>query len=272
MGRWAQFPTHSGQRGATPNATAPAPATTAPLSTRTQSETARAQTLVSARTPETTSISTAARCPVRRRRRRRRMSKLARRRRRRPVRRRLSKSAPLIRRISACLRTVLPANPTAGTLAGAAPRCPSRPGVLVGALSTVRSARTIFWPAGADTARAAATAVTYTSSASSTVRGSLPCACARVFSAIIRSGGIMSACWRYTRGHNYTNLHLERQKKRLLTTFRGPMPCRPRGMETSDRNWQHRKQPQHHTRGQDTDEANTLSGHMGTQRTTHGFE
>ena len=173
MGRWAQFPTHSGQRGATPNATAPAPATTAPLSTRTQSETARAQTLVSARTPETTSISTAARCPVRRRRRRRRMSKLARRRRRRPVRRRLSKSAPLIRRISACLRTVLPANPTAGTLAGAAPRCPSRHGVFM-ALTGVRSARTIFWR-DPDTAGAAATAMKYTSSASSTVRGSLPC-------------------------------------------------------------------------------------------------
>ena len=266
MGRWAQFPTHSGQRGATPNATAPAPATTAPLSTRTQSETARAQT------PETTSISTAARCPVRRRRRRRRMSKLARRRRRRPVRRRLSKSAPLIRRISACLRTVLPANPTAGTLAGAAPRCPSRPGVLVGALSTVRSARTIFWPAGADTARAAATAVTYTSSASSTVRGSLPCACARVFSAIIRSGGIMSACWRYTRGHNYTNLHLERQKKRLLLLLRGPVPCRPRGtgMETSDRKRIGSTEGSYNVlliiqaRGHDTDEANTLSGHVGT--------
>ena len=178
MGRWAQFPTHSGQRGATPNATAPAPATTAPLSTRTQSETARAQTQSSAQAPETTSISTAARCPVRRRRRRRRMSKLARRRRRRPVRRRLSKSAPLIRRISACLRTVLPANPTAGTLAGAAPRCPSRPQrvFFFMALTGVRSARTIFWRAEADTARAAATAVTYTSSASSTgVPRSLVC-------------------------------------------------------------------------------------------------
>ena len=74
----------------------------------------------------------------------------------------LSESAPLIRRISTWPFTVLPANPTSGTLAGSTPRPPSR---AARAPNMVRSTRTSFCNPEQATARYA-TAMRYGLSAS----------------------------------------------------------------------------------------------------------